>query len=265
MTDLADYLFAKISKKVSASGVIVIGLSGPQGSGKTTASNALQKMFGGRCAILSLDDFYLSRDDRLKLGQQVSGLLDVRGPPGTHDIAFLRTTIDELKNMRPDSRVHIPVFSKVRDDREPAQSWRVISSKPDVIIVEGWCVGARDIPNYAELGPMNDVERSDTDHNWLDFQRQKLSTVYKNLWDEIDAFYYLEAPAFETVLQWRTEQEATNLAVALNELSAERKVWVARFLEHYERITRAMAKGCRMPGTVLQLSADRRLRESKPI
>ena len=257
MTLIVDVLQQKVSNRLSSGSTRVIGVSGPQGSGKSTACRQLQEQLGDACAVLSLDDFYLPKADRIRLSQQCSPLFEVRGPPGTHSITLLRETLERLKNMSSSDVVLTPVFSKLHDDREPIDIWRKTTSRPDVIIIEGWCVGAQHVPDYNEIRPLNAVEHADKNQNWLTYQSRQLGTLYRELWGEIDEFFHLQAPDFETVLDWRTEQEATNQNVSLKDLSDERKDWVSGFLQHYERITRAMAEGRRVPGTVLQLSAER--------
>lgn len=61
----------------------VVGLCGPQGSGKTTIATAavsLLRRRGLNAVALSLDDFYLGREARGWLAGKVHRLLQVRGP-----------------------------------------------------------------------------------------------------------------------------------------------------------------------------------------
>lgn len=69
--------------------VPVWGLSALQGTGKSTLAAQLAQAAqreGLRSAVLSLDDFYLTRAARQALARQVHPLLVTRGPPGTHKI-----------------------------------------------------------------------------------------------------------------------------------------------------------------------------------
>ena len=259
MPKIADFIHDEILKLASGTDALIIGVSGPQGSGKSTVAAAVQTILADRCVVIGLDDFYLSKEDRLTLSRQESPLFEVRGPPGTHDVLYLRETIDRLMDLSHSDVVRVPAFSKIYDDREPIENWRAITTKPEIIILEGWCVGAQDIPDYSALAPLNEVEQSDTDGAWLSYQSTQLRTLYSQLWNKIDAFIHLEAPSVETVLKWRTEQEASNLGIQLEDLSNEARGWVRGFLQYYERITRAMADGCRCPGTVLKLAEDRSL------
>ncbi|WP_310473915.1 hypothetical protein [Sandarakinorhabdus sp.] len=83
---------------------------------------------------VSLDDFYLTRARRQALAAHVHPLFTTRGVPGTHDLPLLRVHSD-----RP---VSLPVFDKLADDRLPPQHWRQFD-RIDLLIPEGWCIGAR--------------------------------------------------------------------------------------------------------------------------
>ena len=67
-------------------GPALIGIAGAQGSGKTTLARAAAVRLDG--VALSLDDFYLERAERTRLGRSIHPLLAVRGPPGTHDLTL---------------------------------------------------------------------------------------------------------------------------------------------------------------------------------
>ena len=62
----------------------IIGVSGSQGSGKSTFAGVLVEqlqMRGFAAAAVSLDDFYLTHADRQALGATVHPLLCTRGVP----------------------------------------------------------------------------------------------------------------------------------------------------------------------------------------
>jgi D-glycerate 3-kinase len=94
-------LFARLAELVTRhrtqrEGLFVLGLCGAQGSGKSTLAAALARMLardGTRTAILSLDDIYLTRAERLQLAREVHPLFATRGAPGTHDVALGLATI----------------------------------------------------------------------------------------------------------------------------------------------------------------------------
>jgi len=256
---ISDRLHAAAACLLGRGGVPVLGLSGAQGSGKSTAAAALPAMLGARVAILSLDDFYLPRADRLRLASEVSPLLSTRGVPGTHDIAGLRAAVESLKSAAPGGVTHVPRFDKIADDRLPADRWNRLHGRPDLILVEGWCTGAVAAPDFLSGPPLNAVEREDSGLACRRFQHAWLTGPYLDLWKTFDAFIHLVPPSWETVAGWRKEQERGNLGLGDAPLPPDRDTWVEHFVQHYERITRDMAAGSRMPGDVVQLDAERRV------
>jgi len=83
---------------------LTVGLSCPQGGGKTTLVDALNALFvahGKKCADMSLDDFYLTRDEQVALSTSKEGagneLLELRGNPGTHDLPLALSTLKALE------------------------------------------------------------------------------------------------------------------------------------------------------------------------
>lgn len=249
--EVAARLLAWFDAAASASPCPALGVSGPQGSGKSTVCAMLERDRPG-VVVLGLDDFYLTKAARADLASEFSPLFSTRGPPGTHDLALLNATLDALQNFT--APVSLPRFSKRDDDR--SSETILITAPPRAIVLEGWCVGATLPDDFSSAGPLNAVEARDTDSAWRAHQAAQLAGPYAALWDRIAAFAHFVAPSFEAVLAWRLQQEAGNLGAAV---SPERAAWVANFIQHYERITRAMAAGARRPGLVIALDHQRRL------
>ena len=219
----------------------VIGLCGAQGSGKTTIAKYAARLLEGRglrAVALSLDDFYLTRDARQRLAKEVHPLLAVRGPPGTHDVAMLGAAIDQLRSK---GKVSLPRFDKATDNRAPRGSWDTIASPVDVIILEGWCVGAVSQGRAALATPVNDLERDeDPKAIWRGYVNDQLDGPYQALFARLHDLILLEAPSFEVVAGWRAEQEAKLRARNLQEGGGGgmSEGEIARFVAHYERLTR---------------------------
>ena len=214
---------------------VVVGLCGAQGSGKSTVAAATVRLLredGLDAVAISLDDFYLGRDARAWLAQKVHPLLAVRGPPGTHDVALACAVLDHLSRPGP---TPLPAFDKARDERRPRSEWREAAGPLDVVILEGWCVGARPEPAHRLHAPLNDLEReADADGRWRAYVNRQLAEPYQALFARLDALVLLQAPGFEVVEAWRTEQERKlRERTGAGMSDAE----VARFIHHYERLT----------------------------
>lgn len=236
------------------SGPPLIGVSGAQGSGKTTLVKAVAKAMGA--AHLSLDDVYLTFEARHALARREHGLFQVRGVPGTHDLSVLNGLLEALFQAGPDSRTPLPAFDKLTDDRLPPDAWPVFEGRPTAILIDGWCLGAT--PQTTEMleVPVNTLERDeDPDGVWRGAINRSLAGPYATLFSRFDSFLHLRAPAFEVVQGWREQQQAGLLG---RSLLPEEKLALFRFIQHYERLTRHMLAGGVLPGLVVPLDANRR-------
>ncbi len=222
----------------------VLGIAGAQGSGKSTIARALAERFA--CPVLSLDDLYLDGAARRHLAETVHPLLRTRGVPGTHDVAAGLAAIEALAH----GPALLPRFDKARD--EPGAPEQV-PGPAGMLILEGWCLGARP-QGEAELDePVNDLERTqDPDGRWRRWVNARLAGPYQALWARIDQLVFLQAPGFEIVADWRIEQERK----AGGPMSDAE---VRRFVQYYERLTRHMLRhGGAWADLTLRLDADRR-------
>lgn len=233
-----------------------IGLCGAQGSGKSTIAAATARYLtrhGLNVVAISLDDFYLGREARGWLAGQVHRLLQVRGPPGTHDVALACAILDHLA---APGTTPLPAFDKATDERVPKSRWRTIEGPADVVILEGWCVGARPEPAPRLREPLNPLERrEDPKGAWRGYANRQLAEGYQALFRRLDRLVLLEAPGFEVVRGWRAEQEA-KLRARTGAGMTESEV--GRFIQHYERMTRWILE--EMPDRadwVVPLRADR--------
>lgn len=237
----------------------VLGISGAQGIGKTTALSKLSGDAGISVAILSLDDFYLTKTARQILAKKIHPLCANRGAPGTHDIELINNTIQTLLSADRSDVTRWPKFDKVTDDRSLSEN--EFAGRPDAILVEGWLMGALADLDAGQDQPVNALEgNEDAAGAWRTWQEQALSNDYEPLWKQFDGFLYLCAPSFETVLDWRCEQEETTLGMEKGSLPMERRAWVERFIQHYERITRRILCGQRVPGREVRVDEKRVVR-----
>ena len=153
-----------ISNRTNKSKPYFIGLAGGQGTGKTTISSILKiiltKYFKLNVFKISIDDLYKTQKDRIKLSKKIHPLLMTRGVPGTHDINFIFDLLKKTKSKRFNHQ-RLPKFNKAIDDRLKKKSWYLVKKVPDVIIFEGWCVGARAEQNTTLKKPINPLERTE--------------------------------------------------------------------------------------------------------
>ena len=156
-----------------------------------------------------------------------------------------------------------PRFDKASDTQLPQSEWRALEGPTDVILFEGWCVGARAEPVAALHAPINALERDrDPDATWRTYINDQLAAPYQALFGRFDLLMLLQAPSFGVVQGWRTEQEhklKARLAREGRDLArAMTDAEIATFIAHYERITRhILAEMPARADMVVRLGADR--------
>jgi D-glycerate 3-kinase len=242
---------------------LVVGLCGSQGSGKSTGAALLQILLDEarfKTAVLSIDDLYLPKEDRKKLAEEVDPLLITRGPPGTHDVTLGEDLLDALPGPQVTA---IPRFDKARDTRADPDEWDHFEGPADIILFEGWCVGARPEPPGALVRPINELERIfDPDCRWRRYVNAQLAGPYQNLFARLSFLVLLQAPSFEVVARWRKEQEAKLRARVGNSAGVMTDAQIDRFVQYYERLTRfILAEMPLRADAVVALDANRQVQD----
>ena len=253
---------------------IVIGLCGSQGSGKSTLCAALHTALieqGAQVAVLSIDDLYLPAAERARLARSVHPLLRTRGVPGTHEVALGIALIDALTHADGAASTRLPRFDKLADDRLPRSAWPEFHGRADVVLLEGWCVGARAQPQSELIVPVNVLEcDEDPDGYWRQYVNAQLAGEYQSLFGLLDRLVLLAAPDFDVVFRWRRQQEHSLAALAATGPASDcvpaRSIMsdaqLERFVMHYERLTRfILSEMPQRADLVVALDAERRVRD----
>jgi len=259
-----------ISKKSNKKKTLVIGLAGGQGSGKTTISSILsiilKKYFKLNIFIVSIDDFYKTRKDRKMLSKKKHPLLMTRGVPGTHDVNLMLSFFKKIK-LKKFKSLEAPKFNKAIDDRYKKSLWYKIKTKPDVVIFEGWCVGARAQSSSQLKKPINSLEKVyDQGAKWRAHVNNQLKTKYKTLFNQLDGLLYLKAKNFNLLREWRLKQERKLWIQTKNKknLKIMSSGDVINFMQTYQRITQQMFKDAlKVSSIIMNLNSNHQIEKIK--
>ena len=224
----------------------IVGISGSQGSGKSTLAMMLSERLQGMPQV-SLDDFYLGRQDRQHLARDVHPLLATRGVPGTHDHLRLESVLALAKRGEAYS---LPSFDKGLDDRGVDRS---CVASPQGLILEGWCLGVEsELENELEAS-VNGLEATEDENGmWRGWVNEQLKIFYQPIWRQIDFWIHLLAPSFDQVLEWRSDAEAK-----LPDDQQMTSPQIKRFIQHYERLTLKLWRQKPLgPGLLVVLDED---------
>jgi D-glycerate 3-kinase len=235
-----------INKKAENKRPYFVGLAGGQGTGKTTISALIRiiltKYFRLNVFRISIDDFYKTRKERINLSKRVHPMLLTRGVPGTHDVNMMLNFFKNSKSKKF-KRSKLPTFNKAIDDRYNKKKWYDLKKKPDVIIFEGWCVGAKSEKNTSLKKTINSMEKiKDQKQIWRKYVNDQLKSKYKKLYSQLNCLVYLKAKNFSLLQKWRLKQERKlwlNSKKKSN-LKIMSRGDVLNFMQTYQRITQNM-------------------------
>ena len=249
----------------SRNGPFLIGINGAQGTGKSTLAKLLSALLtstGYRTANLSIDDFYYSKAKRQELANEIHPLLRSRGVPGTHDVDLALNLIEQLYAAGSNQQITLPRFDKSLDDCRPVTACEQIQGPIDIIILEGWFVGAKAQAGDELTQAINELEiNEDSDGRWRAYVNHQLAGSYQSLFEKIHLLLMLQAPGFEQILEWRSLQEEKLRRLAVTDARGlmDRKA-IKHFIQHFERLTRHCLRT--LPDSadrVFQLNAEHRI------
>ena len=246
---------------------LMIGLSGAQGTGKTTISSILSilliKKYKLNVINFSIDDYYKTLKERKKMSKNINKLFVTRGVPGTHDMNLLSNHLKKF-NKKNFKQFSIPKFDKSIDNRVPRSGWKKIKKKPNIIIFEGWCVGAIAQNKKTLMKPINPLEKiEDNNMKWRQRTNYELKKNYKKVFKKIDMLIFLKIPNFKYVFKWRFLQER-KLQKKTSGKKIMNKKSLKRFIMFYERITKSMLKNqLKISDIKLDLDSKHRIKSFK--
>ena len=247
-----------IERKYKEKGkTLFLGVSGGQGSGKTTVTGILKiilkKFFKRQIHVSSIDDFYKTLEERNKMSNKIHSLFKTRGVPGTHDINLVKKFFNFIKKEKF-RKIKLPKFEKARDDRLKKKYWHSLKKRPEIVILEGWCVGAKPQSNSLIRKPINILEKyEDRDLMWRKHVNEKLKKEYKKLFAMIDYLIFMKVPNFNMVFKWRLLQE--NKLRKKSHLRTKVMSYneIKRFIMFYQRITLQMIKDLSKSASIVML------------
>ena len=244
----------KYKKKGST---LFLGFSGGQGSGKTTVTGILKiilkKFFKRRVCVSSIDDFYKSLNERKRMANNIHPLFQTRGVPGTHDVNLIVNFFRKIMKNKF-KKFKLPKFDKSIDDRLKKRYWTNIKKKPEIVILEGWCVGAKPQKNSLINKPTNILEKNeDRTLIWRKYVNKKLKKEYKKIFSMIDHFIFMKIPNFNIVSKWRFLQERKLEKKSKSKKKVMSYREIKRFVMFYQRITLQMIKDLSKSASVVIL------------
>ena len=214
-------------------------IKGAQNTGKTTLAYNVKKNKKKKklkVLILSIDNFYLNKKERLKLSNKISKLFLIRGVPGTHNIHLLKKILKRFRSNKK-NKYKLPLFSKGHDDILKSKFIN-IKFPYDIFILEGWCVGHKECDNLKINTPINDMEKFlDKSLKWRKYTNIMSKKYYTSIYKKSDFSLFLKVPSFKQVFKWRKKQEhelPKKLRMDDNQLK--------EFISFYQRITMSLLK-----------------------
>ncbi|MCO5573924.1 hypothetical protein L7F22_027702 [Adiantum nelumboides] len=186
---------------------LVIGITAPQGCGKSTLVYSLDYLFnsiGSRAASVSIDDFYLTGQEQENLAAENHGnaLLEFRGNAGSHDLKLGTQTLEALRNLSsPGRKAKVPRYDKSarsgRGDRADLSRWSELEGPLKILLFEGWMLGF--VPVAASAYQAVDPQ--------LEKVNQNLAAYHDACDKYVDSWIVIKVTNLEAIYNWRLQAE----------------------------------------------------------
>lgn len=216
--------------RCKSNNTLIVGILGGQGMGKSTLCIVLSLILNAldfSVVSLSLDDLYLTYEERQKLQQQDSRLI-WRGPPGTHDIKLGLKVIEECLEQNAQSKIQLPRFDKSAFNGSGDRTTSENTKKPDILLFEGWFVGVKPITTSCfDNSPLPILTHDDV--QFAKDNNRRLRN-YLPLWEKLDRLIVLDPEDYHLSKQWRKEAEQKMIAAGKTGMNDEE---CERFVEYF--------------------------------
>lgn len=189
---------------------LLVGVSGCQGSGKTTLTNKAAQSLndqGIATIAISIDDFYLPHADQVRLAARGNPLWQKRGLFASHDVDSIIKVLQDLKNGRD---TVVPIYDKSQFNGQGDRvGVRRVTGQYKAILIEGWCLGFCSIGKPA-------IEKALEGPGFPATKLYKLADLaeiddamhaYEPIWSALDLTVYLRPEKLDFVYAWRLQQE----------------------------------------------------------
>lgn len=269
-----DILLPKIQARhqESPDDPIILGITGLQGSGKSTWASTLVKLLSQDHHLysitVSLDDFYKTHAElqARRDADPENKLYRTRGQPGTHDEHLAQEFFRRLKNQKTgaakseeeEQPLTIPSFDKSRfngeGDRAPASAWPILTRKPAIVVFEGWCLGFQPVAravleekhalaNQGRLS-INTPAQHRIEHLLeVNDSLKRYCEAFMGP-GHFDFFIHIDTLDLRNVYAWRLEQEHKMIEVKGEGMSDERvRAFIDGYMPSYEIYLEQLRKG----------------------
>jgi D-glycerate 3-kinase len=216
-------------KNKNHDGPLMVGISAPQGSGKTTLTDLMQTLLkeqeGVDATVMSLDDFYLTAEDQslLRAKHDKNPLLELRGNAGSHDIPLMMDTVQSLSKGQ---QTVVPRYDKSvnggKGDRASPDAWVRVDSPPTIVLFEGWMLGFNPVdPSACQDTAISEV------NTYLD--------QYSALHSCFDGWLVVGLTSMDLVYKWREHAESVMRASGKGGMSEDEvRDFVDRYMPAYQ-------------------------------